>query len=241
MIYCYFSCSKDERLLAASIASLRAVEPEAVVYVANDENDRASVPEGCHEVLTRYQRGGTGMGLPAVEGELLTMQHILKEQKGNYVVKLDSDMWVNDTTALQVLGKGDTEPDFLGYETASMLQPSGGVYRLSKWAVDYALAETQQRWQKKLWNPSATYSENFTIFRLVCLAPTLHAHLIPYGTHRLVGMHDDGFNNNRRAHLAEFVHCGEPLDGATRVAREHVFTRMALLRSEAALMERKTK
>lgn len=238
MIYCYFSCSKDERLLAASVCRLREVEPDAVVYVANDERDRAAVPEGCREVLTRYERGGTGMGLPAVEGELLTMQHILRQENADYVVKIDSDVWANDTASLQVFGNGEPEPDFLGYEVFSMLQPSGAVYRLSKWAVEHALEETQGRWHRREWNTQATYSENYTIFRLVCLTPTLRAQLIPYRGQRLVGMHDDGYKKNHRAHLADFVHCGEPLHDGSKVCREHAFTRMALLKAESEKLER---
>lgn len=233
MLYCYFSCSKDERLLAESVKRLRDVEPDAVVYVANDERDRAHVPEGCKEARTQYDRGGTGTGLAAVEGELMTMQYILEAEKADYVVKIDSDIWANKTSRLHRFGDGTVEPDFLGYEGPGMLQPMGCVYRLSRWGVRAALDEVRHRWRAREWSQTATYAEALTIFRTLCLAPTLRVQLIPHAGHYLVGMHDDGYMNNHRAHNADFVHCGEPLAGGVRVSREHAFTRMALLKAEA--------
>lgn len=233
MIYVYFTYSSDERMLAESVKRLRAVEPEAVVYIANDERDRAHVPEGCKEARTRYDRGGTGTGLAAVEGELMTMQYILEAEKADYVVKIDSDIWANKTSRLHMFGDGTVEPDFLGYEGPGMLQPMGCVYRLSRWGVRAALDEVRHRWRAREWSQTATYAEALTIFRMLCLAPTLRVQLIPHAGHYLVGMHDDGYMNNPRAHNADFVHCGEPLAGGVRVCREHAFTRMALLKAEA--------
>lgn len=230
MIYCYFSCKRDERLLAASVVSLREAEPDATIYVANDERDRAAVPAGCHEVLTRYNRGGSGTGLPAVEGELLTMKHILERERADFVVKIDSDVWVNNTSKLQPYGDGMPEPDFLGFETSRMLLPAGPLYRLSKWAVKYALETTQGRWRNNEWNREAAYSENLVIYHLVALTPTLHAQLIPWAGHDLVGMTDE--ENAQRACLADAVHCGEPLSDGTPVAREHALCRMYRLKKE---------
>lgn len=230
MIYCYFSYKSDERLLAASVASLRAAEPEAVIYVANDERDRAAVPAGCHEVLTRYNRGGSGTGIAAVEGELLTMKHILEREKAAYIVKIDSDVWVNNTGKLHPFYDGSPEPDFLGYETSRMLLPSGAMYRLSKWAVNQALETTQGRWRNNEWNREAAYSENLVIYHLVALTPTLHAQLIPWAGHDLVGMGDEPILSREKA--ADAVHCGEPLSDGTPVAREHALCRMYRLKKE---------
>lgn len=231
MIYCYFSCKKDEKLLAVSVAQLRAVEPQAVVYVANDKNDRAAVPTGCTEVLTSYSRCGSGNGLEAIEGELMTMQYILSRENGDFVTKIDSDVWTNCSDCIQPRA-GEVEADFLGFESARMLMPGCGVYRLSKWAVKYALEETRRRWKWKEWNPDAIYSENFVIFKLICLCRTLHAELVPYTAGHLVGMHDDGYGNNERALGASFVHCGELLEDGSKAKREHVFMRMSLIQAE---------
>lgn len=218
-------------MLAVSITRLREVEQDAVVYVANDKRDRAAVPPGCTEVLTSFDRGGTGNGLEAVEGELMTMQYILQKECGDFVVKIDSDVWTNCTDRIQPR-TGEIEADFLGFESARMLMPGCGVYRLSKWAVNYALEETRRRWRLKEWNTEANYSENLVIFKLVCLCKTLHAELAPYASGELVGMHDDGCGKNQRAHTASFVHCGELLEDGTRAKREHVFMRMSLLQAE---------
>jgi hypothetical protein len=228
MIYCYFSCKKDELSLAASVARLREVEPDAIVYVANDTRDRAAVPDGCREVLTQYDRGGTGTGLAAVEGELLTMRHIVSVEKTEFCTKIDSDVWVNSTEALQP--KAGNMHNFLGYETASMMLPTGCAYRLSTGAIEIVLQALQQRWNDGAWNPDANYAENLTIYHLACLSSQLSVSLIPYHLGKLVGMYDDG--NTDRAMKAEVVHCGERLSDGRRAAREHVFCRMALLKSE---------
>lgn len=235
MIYCYFSCKRDELLLSVSVASLRAAEPEAVIYVANDERDRAAVPAGCHEVLTRYNRGGSGTGLPAVEGELLTMKHILERERADYVVKVDSDVWLNDVEKLRPRYDGEPEPDFLGYETGKMLLPAGPLYRLSKWAVNAALETTQSRWRSREWNPQAAYSENLAIFHMVCLAPALRVQLIPWAARGLVGMPDG--EDVRATCWADAVHCGEPLADGTPITREHALCRMLRLKTELQLMK----
>ena len=228
MIYCYFSCQRDERLLELSVESLRSADPEAVVYVANDERDRAAVPPRCHEVLTRYNRGGSGTGIAAIEGELLTMKHILEREKADFVVKVDSDVWVNSVDKMQPIHDGIPEPDFLGFETSRMLLPSGAMYRLSKWAVTHALEVTQSRWRNREWNPAAVYAENFVIYHLIGLAPTIHSHLIPWAAHDLVGMGDDPILSREMA--AEAVHCGEPLADGSPIAREHALCRMLRLK-----------
>lgn len=230
MIYVYFSYSKDELMLAESVKRLRAVEPEAVIYIANDERDRAAVPAGCHEVLTLYNRGGSGTGLPAIEGELLTMQYILEREKADYVIKVDSDVWLNDVEKLRPRYDGVPEPDFLGYETGKMLLPAGPIYRLSKWAVKYALETTQRRWRSREWNPYAAYSENLAIFHMVCLAPALRVQLIPWADHGLVGMPDG--EDVSAACRADAVHCGEPLSDGTPVTREHALCRMCRFKKE---------
>lgn len=231
MIFLYFSCRTDEKLLAASVASLKRICPEARVFVANDKRDRASIPPGCTEVLTSFDRGGTGNGLAAIEGELMTMQHLLNVTGKGYVVKIDSDVWVNSTDSISPKA-GEVEADFLGYESARMLMPACGAYRLSKWAVQRALTETRRRWRAGEWTKEGIYAENMVIFKLVCLVPTLRARLVPYTAGKLVGMHDDGCGQNQRAHHADFVHCGELLQDGTRARREHVFMRMSLLQSE---------
>ena len=236
MIYVYFSYSKDECMLAESVKRLRTVEPEAVVYIANDERDRAAVPAGCHEVLTRYDRGGSGTGLPAVEGELLTMKYILECEKADYIVKVDSDVWLNDVKKLRPRYDGVPEPDFLGYETGKMLLPTGAIYRLSKWAVKYALETTQSRWMAREWNPQAAYSENLAIFHMVCLAPTLRVQLIPWATHGLVGMPDSECVS--AACRSDIVHCGEPLPDGTPVTREHALCRMYRLKKETQSLDK---
>lgn len=214
-------------MLAVSISRLMEVDPDATIFIANDARDRASVPAGCREAVTHYERGGTGMGLAAVEGEILTMQHILSSTGENYCVKLDSDVWINSVDELRV---EQSNADFLGLETANMLLPTGCAYRLSKLGADTVLNDLRKRWEDGAWNPAAAYSENLTIFHLACLSPKLSVELIPYHLGKLVGMHDDG--NIDRALKAAVVHCGERLSNGQRAAREHVFCRMALIKSE---------
>jgi hypothetical protein len=225
MIYVYFSCASDERILTLSVNRLKELDPNAIIYVANDQHDRAAVPCGCHEALTQYDRGGTGIGLSAVEGELLTMQHILAKEHAEYITKIDSDVWLNSTQFLTP--SDDTDADFFGIETSRMLLPAGIVYRLSRRGINAALEFFYSRLAHNEWSPFAHYAENFTIFHILSLVPSTNVELIPFARGIAAGFHDG------KTHFFDstVIHCGEPLPGGQRVSRAHVLTRMEQIKN----------
>lgn len=237
MIYVYFSFSGDSDILALSVAQLRRVDPNATIWVAYDWRDPATVPAGCKEMRTRYPRGenGTGNGLPAVQGELEVFREILEQEKATYLVKVDSDVWVRDVSLYRpgfTVQEGLPEPDFVACEGARALLPMGCFYRVSKWAVQYALAYIARRTTMNAWQ-HGTYAEALTIWHILALSH-LRLHLIPGAVGYLSGFTLQGSSVPEAVHSAAIVHCGEPYQEQgqlTRAPRELTLTRMLLLSS----------
>ena len=80
-----------------SVASLRARDEDAVVWVANDAAapiPDADLPPLVKVLRTEYARGGTGAGLEAVRGQLEVFRHVLEAEKAEHVVKIDGYLCV---------------------------------------------------------------------------------------------------------------------------------------------------
>lgn len=226
MIYVYFSYKGDEDALALSVAQLRRVDAEAMVFVANDKEARARVPEGCREVITAYDRGGTGKGLAAVRGELEVFRYLMEVAQVDEVVKVDCDVWVRDVKpVVEVAG------DFVGVEGARALTPMGCFYKISRLAVCFCLEymERRTRWQ------AGAYAEAITLWHLLALS-RLPLVLVEAGSGVLsgFGLADGGHGMAPAVLNAALVHCGEPVrvgGELVRAGRELTLTRMALLAS----------
>ena len=237
MIYVYFSFSADSDILALSVAQLRRVDPNAAIWVANDAAAPAAVPAGCKEIRTRYPRGenGTGNGLPAVQGELEVFRYILEQEKATYLVKVDSDVWVRDVSLIRpgfTVQEGLPEPDFVACEGSRALLPMGCFYRVSKWAVQYALAYIARRTTMNAWQ-HGTYAEALTLWHILSLSH-LRLHLIPGAIGYLTGFTLQGSSVPEAVHSAAIVHCGEPYrEGGNliRAPRELTLTRMLLIQN----------
>lgn len=224
MVYVYFSFKGDEDALALSVAQLRRVDAGAQVFVANDRGARARLPQGCREVLTAYDRGGTGKGLAAVRGELEVFRYVLEVAEADELVKVDSDVWVRDVAP--VVG---VPGDFVGVEGARALTPMGCFYKISRLAVCFCLEymERRTRWQ------AGTYAEALTLWHLLALS-RLQLVLVEAGGDVLsgFGLADGGHGMAPAVLNAALVHCGEPMrvgGELVRAGRELTLTRMAWL------------
>ena len=224
MVYVYFSFSGDEDALALSVAQLRRVDADAQVFIANDKDARARLPEGCREVLTAYDRGGTGKGLAAVRGELEVFRYVMEITGADEVVKIDSDVWVRDVAPVV-----EVASDFVGVEGARALTPMGCFYKISRLAVCFCLEYMEKRthWQ------AGAYAEALTLWHLLALS-RLQMALIEVGAGVLsgFGLADGGRGMAPAALHAAMVHCGEPVSVGgelVRAGRELTLTRMAWL------------
>ena len=237
MIYVYFSFSGDSDILALSVEQLRRADPNATIWVANDAAAPAAVPAGCKEIRTRYPRGehGTGNGLPAVQGELEVFRYILEQEKATHLVKVDSDVWVRDVSLIRpgfTVQEGLPEPDFVACEGSRALLPMGCFYRISKWAVQYALAYIARRNTMNAWQ-HGTYAEALTLWHILSLS-RLHLHLIPGAIGYLTGVTLQGSYPAEAVARAAILHCGEPYrEGGNliRAPRELTLTRMLLIQN----------
>lgn len=235
MIYVYFSFSEDSDILALSVEQLRRADPSATIWVANDAAAPAAVPAGCKEIRTRYPRGehGTGNGLPAVQSELEVFRYIFEQEKAPHLVKVDSDVWVRDAALYRpgfTVQEGLPEPDFVACEGSRALLPMGCFYRISKWAVQYALAYIAHRTTMNAWQQGA-YAEALTFWHILALSH-LHLHLIPGAVGYLTGFALGNRGVADSVADAGIIHCGEPhQEGGqlTRATRELTLTRMLLL------------
>ena len=234
MIFVYFSYRDDAAALGMSVASLRKAAGENVpICVVNDAAapiPAEELPAGVINVMSRYDRGGTGKGLAAVRGQLHALREVLLATGEDYAVKIDSDIYVRDVTLLEVERDGVPPADMLACEGGRALLPMGCVYRVSRWAVEAALKLIAERdalgWQE------GVYAEALTLWHLLALTP-LRLRLIPLAVGYL-----QGFWLNRAGELpaevlqAGAVHCGEPYtvgEQMVRAGSELTRTRMRLL------------
>lgn len=230
----FFSFAQDEPALRLSLQRVRALYPQLPIMVADDSaapmQAREPWPAGVQVFRTRYDRGGTGKGLPAVLGELRTMQDAMQATGADFCLKLDPDVWVNDLRPLLpggVVTEGEPEPDFVGCEGARALLPMGCAYRISKWGVRWCLNYLAKRQD---W-PQGAYAEALTIYHILALS-RMPLYLFPSHIGYLAGFSLSPRGVPESVATAGIIHCGEPYpegEQLVRAPRELVLTRMLLL------------
>lgn len=225
MVYCIFAYDQDETLLHLCVERLRQVEPGAKVYVASDAAAPIkNAPEGVVHISTNFPRGGNLKGLKAVEGALKTLLWCATDADSDYVVKLDPDTWVNSTDWLL-----DGSEDYLALEAIEPFCPCGNAYRLSRNAIQQAMAYTEQRAKAGEWHPQFHYPEDRVILAIIRTLRLPHR-LIPFMRGMATGYSDE-LPIPESCFTAAAVHCGEPIKGF-RVSREHTTFRMRVLKME---------
>lgn len=236
MLYCIFTYKEDAALLSLCTARLRQIDPQARIFAISDAAAPiSSAPEGVELRESSFPRGGTLNGLPCIAGMLATFRDILQAEGADYVIKLDSDTWLNR------LPEGWEQDDGIGYrglERWQAFQPAGNCYRLSRQAVSSVIHLFEQRSAAGQWPPQSYYREDHMIYGMACLVCD-EVTLEPYMSGLSVGMTDGPPGSHAACHAAAVVHCGEhcgytPQGQAIRPTRAHVLMRMALLAAESA-------
>lgn len=234
MLYVIFTYAEDAPLLSLCTARLRAVDPEAKIYALADAAAPVrTAPEGVVLRETRFPRGGSLNGLPCIAGMLSAYRQILQEEpEQRYLIKLDSDTWVN---ALPDFARDDGL-GYVGYERWQAFQPGGHCYRLSRYAVERMCQIFDERTRAGLWAQQTLYREDHIIYGLATAAH-VPQRLIPFMEGRSVGMADGAPGEHGACHKADVVHCGEHCGYDSsgqpiRPTRAHVLMRMALLAAE---------
>lgn len=226
MIYCIFTYKDDAELVQLCVERVREVDPEAVVYVADDA--AAPVPRAvaCSRYIrTRFARGGNLNGLEAVCGVLDTLRWCMADAGADYIVKLDADTWVNSVEWL-----ADGVEDYIACEKCEPWRIAGNCYRISRWAVAGALRYITERTARGEWPASWHFPEDMTIYDTVRTLRLPHR-LVPYTAGVARGYHDE-LPLPEVERRAAVLHCGEPV-GGQRAARAHVLLRMRVVAEES--------
>lgn len=229
MLYVTFTYAADTDMLRMLVERLRALDPAARIYAISDPAapvDPAAVP-GVEHRKGSVPRGGNLNGLPIIAEELSTYRSILDAEGEPELIKIDSDCYPQDLSALC----DATDPcDMCLCERWQPFIPAGMVYRISSRMVDALLAEYNRRSELKLWQAGARWPEDITLWNLALLS-RLPCRLLPYAGGYATGM-PDVLPHELPEHVraAHFIHCGEPLQSGARLTREHATLRMRILR-----------
>lgn len=96
--FVYFTFSKDTDLLLQSIRGLRLLSKKHSVdiHIVNDAlSPITTIPDGCFYHETSEDRGQNMIGNKWVVTEYNILNEIQKSKDYDWVVKIDSDTWVN--------------------------------------------------------------------------------------------------------------------------------------------------
>lgn len=221
MIYYINSYAEDAEMLALCTARVRELDPDARIFIANDpERPLQRMPEGCEELHRFTPRNGNLNGVNFIRDQLNGFRTVMELTEADYIVKMDSDAWLNAVDWLQVSSENDA--DLLFLERQIPLKVNGTCYRISKTAVDTLILAIGER----EWPQGYNCPEDDTTY-LLALRSGLHVQTIPYTEGCNAGLHAS-LPTERHAR-AWCVHCGEPLSNGTRCPREMALLRMRVL------------
>ena len=145
--FCFviFTYGDDAYLLGQSIRALSKITPKRRIFVYDDAaNPLPFAPHGVNYEQTYFNRNGNLNGPECVEGELFCMYEAATKAKADVVIKLDSDIILNN---LKWLTDGHPLSEQIGFKLRSNQSfCSGACYSLPANAIIKmlrTLAETQ--------------------------------------------------------------------------------------------------
>lgn len=219
MIYYINAYKPDTAMLALCVSRVRELDPESVVYIANDpQNPVTELPQGCREYNDLTPRQGNLNGMVFLRSQLANFIRIMEESDADFIIKMDADAWLNSTEWLADY----PEADLLFLERQEPLKVNGTCYRVSRMAARQLLAAIEGR----EWPAFFHYPEDNTTYMLA-LRSGLSVAAIPYTEGYNIGYHEE-LPSMKHA-TAWCVHCGEPLPGGNRCPREMALLRMRVL------------
>lgn len=128
-VFCIFTYGEDAFLLGQSIRALQLLTPKHRIFVFDDAaNPLPYPPDGVQYIQTHFERKGNLNGPECVEGELLCMYEAAMKVEANVVIKMDSDIILNN---LKWLTDGDYLNEQIGFKLRSEQEfCSGACYSL---------------------------------------------------------------------------------------------------------------
>jgi hypothetical protein len=129
--YCFviFTYGDDAHLLGQTLRALKAITPMRRVFVFDDAaNPLPYPPHGVHYSQTHFKRNGNLNGTECAEGELFCMYEAAMKVKADVVIKLDSDIILNN---MKWLTDGNPLEEQIGFKLrAEQNFCSGACYSL---------------------------------------------------------------------------------------------------------------
>lgn len=128
-VFCIFTYGGDSFLLGQCIRALHLLTTKQRIFVFDDAaTPLPFAPAEVQYVQTHFDRKGNLNGPECVEGELLCMYEAAMKVKANVVIKLDSDIILNN---LKWLTDGDWKNEQIGFKLRSeQTFCSGACYSL---------------------------------------------------------------------------------------------------------------
>lgn len=147
VVFVIFTYRDDAYLLGQCLRALRMIQERAPyrtdVFVYDDEkNALPYAPRDCHYLLSNFNRNGNLNGDDCIRGELLSMKHAAKESNADIVVKVDSDVIINNLDWCVDFQPKDSH---IGFKFRNQEHISGCCYSLPADAIFkmYQLSKTK--------------------------------------------------------------------------------------------------
>ena len=142
-----FTYREDAYLLGQCLRALRMLPNDVSrkdnTFVYDDiENALPYAPRRCQYLLSNFNRNGNLNGDECIRGELLAMKHAAKETNANVVIKVDSDIIINN---LDWCLNFDPLKSHIGFKFRNQEHISGCCYSLPADAIFkmYQLSKTK--------------------------------------------------------------------------------------------------
>ena len=138
LVFCCFTCRRDEALLPLHYAAIQLAAPGAPVVYAVDASEQDIVlPEGSRLLVTTWDRKGNLIGQPALVGILHTLKQVAEEHNA-ISVKIDSDIMLTGIDWLRSIRF--KELGMVGVCPGQLFCASGACYAMQRSTIEAALS-----------------------------------------------------------------------------------------------------
>lgn len=142
-VFCIFTYGKDAYLVGQCVTALRRIgATRSNIFVFDDANEPLPYPiPNTQYKQTHFDRKGNLNGSECADGELLCMLEASKATNAHVVVKVDSDVLVNN---LNWILEADFMNSHVGFHIGERNHISGCCYSLPCWSIVPLLREIKK-------------------------------------------------------------------------------------------------
>ncbi len=138
LVFCCFTCRRDEALLPLHYAAIQLASPGApVVYAVDAAEQDMVLPSGSRLLVTTWDRKGNLIGQQALVGILRALKQVAEDYNA-VPVKIDSDIMLAGIDWLRAIRF--RELGMVGVCPGQLFCASGACYALQRGTIEAALA-----------------------------------------------------------------------------------------------------